>query len=254
MPTNPWTNEVPTNTDKISSAALRIRTFKLDVRERINESNPIGIIREWFTESAPDGWMECDGSSLLVASYTDLFAIIGYRYGGSGANFNIPDLRGLLVRCWRHGKSGVDLDADAAVSCTGNIATTHVTSITGLAGVPRIGASVTGTGIPADTYITSIVTYDADGIPTAFDVSQSCSSGSGITITIDNDILGSTQHDENKNHSHGVNNEYDTLLDPGFPYIIFNHANLFNTGSSGGAESRPKNKAVMYIIRTDTII
>jgi microcystin-dependent protein len=35
----------------------------------------------------------CNGQSLSKALYPELFAIIGYNYGGSGANFNLPDLR-----------------------------------------------------------------------------------------------------------------------------------------------------------------
>jgi microcystin-dependent protein len=40
------------------------------------------------------GWMKCDGSALPVAQYGALHNVIGYTYGGSGANFNLPDCRG----------------------------------------------------------------------------------------------------------------------------------------------------------------
>ena len=39
------------------------------------------------------GFIECNGQSLSKNSYPDLFAVIGYTYGGSGANFNLPDYR-----------------------------------------------------------------------------------------------------------------------------------------------------------------
>jgi microcystin-dependent protein len=38
-------------------------------------------------------WLYCDGSQRTTAAYPDLFALIGYTYGGSGANFALPDLR-----------------------------------------------------------------------------------------------------------------------------------------------------------------
>ena len=44
-------------------------------------------------DSRYPGFIECDGRSLAKASYGDLFAVIGYTYGGSGANFNVPDYR-----------------------------------------------------------------------------------------------------------------------------------------------------------------
>lgn len=37
-------------------------------------------------------WMLLNGASLATATYPLLFALFGYTYGGSGANFNIPDL------------------------------------------------------------------------------------------------------------------------------------------------------------------
>ena len=41
--------------------------------------------------------MLCDGSSQSTATYPALFAAIGYTYGGSGATFNLPDLRGRVI-------------------------------------------------------------------------------------------------------------------------------------------------------------
>jgi microcystin-dependent protein len=41
-----------------------------------------------------NGWIVCDGGIYLVAAYTELFALIGYSFGGAGPNFNVPDLRG----------------------------------------------------------------------------------------------------------------------------------------------------------------
>jgi microcystin-dependent protein len=40
------------------------------------------------------GWLLCDGSSISTTTYSGLFALIGYNYGGSGATFNLPDMRG----------------------------------------------------------------------------------------------------------------------------------------------------------------
>jgi len=48
--------------------------------------------------SAPSGYLYCDGASYPTASYPALFAAIGYTYGGAGANFNVPDTRGIFLR------------------------------------------------------------------------------------------------------------------------------------------------------------
>ena len=44
------------------------------------------------------GWTYCDGRSLSCAEYPELFAVLGYVYGGTGSNFNIPDYRGYFLR------------------------------------------------------------------------------------------------------------------------------------------------------------
>lgn len=44
------------------------------------------------------GWMHCDGRSLSSADYPELFAVLGCVYGGTGAQFNIPDYRGYFLR------------------------------------------------------------------------------------------------------------------------------------------------------------
>jgi len=55
---------------------------------------PIGAGMVWYTNTAPAGWLICDGSSVNRADYPKLFAIIGTTYGSaSGTTFNLPDLR-----------------------------------------------------------------------------------------------------------------------------------------------------------------
>jgi microcystin-dependent protein len=55
---------------------------------------PAGIILPYGGATAPSGYLLCDGSSYATATYPALFGAIGYSYGGSGANFNVPDSRG----------------------------------------------------------------------------------------------------------------------------------------------------------------
>jgi len=43
------------------------------------------------------GWMLCDGRMLETAQYPELFASLGYVYGGEGGSFAIPDYRGVAT-------------------------------------------------------------------------------------------------------------------------------------------------------------
>jgi microcystin-dependent protein len=56
-----------------------------------------GIVVPWGSAAIPSGFLLCDGTSYATASYAALFAVIAYTYGGSGANFNVPDLRDRTV-------------------------------------------------------------------------------------------------------------------------------------------------------------
>jgi hypothetical protein len=54
----------------------------------------IGTITGWSGDigSLPSGWALCDGKSLQVSDYPELFAVIGYQYGGSDESFLTPKL------------------------------------------------------------------------------------------------------------------------------------------------------------------
>lgn len=58
---------------------------------------PSGVVFPYSGSTAPTGFLLCYGQSVSTTTYAALFAIIGYTYGGSGANFTIPDLRGRSV-------------------------------------------------------------------------------------------------------------------------------------------------------------
>lgn len=81
------------------SALVDIRYQEVEQVRPINnppDSSPLSVGDLKFTArtNLEAGWLECNGASLSTALYPALFAAIGYAYGGSGANFNIPDLRG----------------------------------------------------------------------------------------------------------------------------------------------------------------
>ncbi len=57
----------------------------------------IGEIKIIAMATAPTGWLICNGQSLSKTTYAELFAAIGYTYGGSGNEFMLPDLCGRVV-------------------------------------------------------------------------------------------------------------------------------------------------------------
>ena len=64
----------------------------------------VGMVMPFGCTSPPTGWLECNGASLSTSSYSNLYNQIGYTWGGSGGNFNIPDLRGEFLRNFDEGR------------------------------------------------------------------------------------------------------------------------------------------------------
>jgi microcystin-dependent protein len=56
---------------------------------------PVGSVIDFAGNSAPTGWLVCDGSAVSRTTYSDLFSAIGTLWGsGDGINtFNLPNLR-----------------------------------------------------------------------------------------------------------------------------------------------------------------
>lgn len=55
----------------------------------------VGEIRIFAGNFAPNGWMFCEGQSLPISEYEELFNLLGTTYGGDGVEtFALPDLRG----------------------------------------------------------------------------------------------------------------------------------------------------------------
>ena len=86
-------------------------------------ASTVGTISAYGGNTAPTGWLLCDGTAVSQTTYADLFAVIGCNFGCSGGNFNLPDLRGRFLR-GRDGGSGRDPDSGArtAMSTGGNTA------------------------------------------------------------------------------------------------------------------------------------
>ena len=61
---------------------------------------PPGSIFTFATNTAPNGYLICNGSNLQISSYQKLYDAIGFIYNNAPppGTFNIPDLRGYFVR------------------------------------------------------------------------------------------------------------------------------------------------------------
>lgn len=54
----------------------------------------VGTIYPYAGDTPPETFMFCDGKELDVDEYTELFGVIGYKFGGSEGKFHLPNLKG----------------------------------------------------------------------------------------------------------------------------------------------------------------
>ena len=81
---------------------------------------PAGAIQHFAMQTAPSGWLICDGRAVLQSDYPKLYAAISNIYGtptgDNAANeFLLPDFRGRFIRGWDdmgQGSAGNDLTAN----------------------------------------------------------------------------------------------------------------------------------------------
>lgn len=81
-------------TGPLSLPEAPTQTLQAATKGYVDAFFPVGIMFLYPGDVAPAGdWMLCQGQAMSTSSFPALFAVLGYRYGGSGASFNLPDLR-----------------------------------------------------------------------------------------------------------------------------------------------------------------
>jgi len=92
---------------------------------------PCGVVLPFAGLTAPEGWLFCDGSEVLVSAYPELFDIIAYQFGdittleGLGT-FKLPDMRGRMPLARDNMNNGITvpskLDPTDLISTSGGAA------------------------------------------------------------------------------------------------------------------------------------
>ena len=116
-------------------------------------SVPIGSFTAFLGTNVPENWKEANGESLSKATYPELYAQIGDRYGSDDSlSFNLPDLRGEFIRGWDNGR-GVDsgrqlgsYQADALQNVTGTFGPVRESEFSATGAFSDSGSNVGGAG------------------------------------------------------------------------------------------------------------
>ena len=129
----------PVSGSKLSAVMVMLSKWRNFISRALT---PTGAILSYAGNSAPVGFLLCDGRAVSRTTYAALFAVIGTTFGsGDGSStFNLPDMRGRVA-------VGVDSDANLGVkSGAKNHALTNA-ELPVLSGSIVMHSSNTGTNI-----------------------------------------------------------------------------------------------------------
>jgi microcystin-dependent protein len=209
-----------------------------------HERNQPAQVVAFARNTPPTGWLPCNGGAVSRTTYASLFASIGTTFGvGDGSTtFNLPDLRGEFVRGWDNGRGVDNNSVSLSASITNGSANVTVADTTGIA----VGMLVTGTGIPALTTVLSITSS------TVFVLSNNATVTNGAAaLTLTLRVFGSYQADAFKSHFH-IMKKYNRSVGAGAGFFAMDDSGTDgseNTELTGGAETRPRNIALLYCIK-----
>ena len=82
--------------DLVAGSAYTV-VFNGDFVLKQSGITPAGVIAAFAGATAPNGWLMCNGASLLRTTYPSLFAAIGATFGAAdGTHFSLPNLEGVF--------------------------------------------------------------------------------------------------------------------------------------------------------------
>jgi len=267
-----------------------------DIKSVSGNFIPPGVIMPFAAAVSPVGWLICDGAAISRTTYANLFSAIRTTWGigDDSASFVLPDFRGKFIR-GRSAASTNDPDKLARTAQTASTftrascVTTNLQAYVTLASTTGIsvGMSITGSNIPANTFIGSIDSATQFSMVQQDGSTAQNATGSGtVTLTFSQSALGnfvgSVQGHQVTSHGHGIRIDsqfsgqtrnsigfgdasgngqgpiYSTMhvlaregIDGGTATQSNPHpaATAWNADAAGGNETRSINANVNYIIK-----
>jgi microcystin-dependent protein len=207
---------------------------------------PVGTIYTYAGSTAPTGYSFCDGSSQsTTGSFAALFGVIGYTYGGSGASFNLPDLR----RRVPIGKGASDTlgtnDSVAYASRSANLSRTIPAHYHGL-GTGATLATTTSGGHGHSTHSSAVVdishTHAASSVTGSVGGADGTHSHTETRIRVNDDGVGATYLAFGENGIRGTGTIASTGSDHGHGFSLSAAGQTLSatsknvTGTVGGSD------------------
>lgn len=183
---------------------------------------PSGIMAFHGANSAPAGWLKCNGAAVSRSTYASLYAAIGTTWGnGNGSTtFNLPDFRGLFPRAWADDGGTYDVGrAFASIQSHQLLSHNHG----GVSGGQSQNHEHTGWTDTQGQHQHSINNSPDNG-PHQPRTGSSNVGGTGWTNAAGNHSHNVSTGGANRDHTHSI-------------------------PAQGGAEARPHNRCALFIIK-----
>lgn len=237
------------------------------------EMAPAGLVGHFARSSAPTGWLKANGAEISRAAYAELFAAIGTTFGaGNGfTTFNLPDMRGEFIRGWddsrgvdggralgsrqsgeiqqhSHGASSVSAGAHSHSGTAQSGGTHNHSATTGAAGAHTHAAATREAGSHSHTQ--RLAVNNSSGS----DGNYATDGYGGTKTSAANDSAGSHSHSvevqSGGSHAHSVSvgdgGSHTHTLSIGSSGT---HSHSITVANTGGAETRPRNVALLACIK-----
>ncbi|MGJ8514672.1 hypothetical protein R84981_001131 [Carnimonas sp. R-84981] len=188
----------------------------------IGNELPVGSPQPWPTDTAPAGWLLCDGRAFDKGKCPQLAKVY--------TNGRTPDLRGYFIRA-KDGGRGIDVDKNRAVLSTQDQdmrSHRHDKGTLSTARAGKHGHNVNIYGAGGHSHNVAYSSWSAPGDSNGRQLMNAGGSSENKATSWVDDHVHNATIDESGDHYHDVTGD---------------------TGYAGGAETRPKNIAFNYIVR-----
>ena len=201
------------------------------------------------SSSTPSGYLYCGGAAVSRTTYADLFALLGTTHGaGDGSTtFNLPDYRGRFLRGL---DDGIGLDTGRAIGSyqtSDNKSHSHAVTVN--------SDSHSHTASSANDTHNHSITVNNDSHSHDFRAQPNTNAGTSGGTYMGNTRLGSgggnvsyTGSVRPDTHNHTASSANDTH-NHSITVNSDSHSHTASSATDGGAESRPENASVTYIIK-----
>jgi len=204
-------------------------------------SVPIGTVINVATTAVPTNYLKCNGASLLRAgAYNPLFLVIGTTFGAAdGTHFSLPDLRGEFIRGWDDAR-GADAGRGFGTPQGGMYENHGHTASSGINSVGHThtfadSSSATGNASANHAHTLDGILYNP---------------GAGSSFGFDNVQAGPANVNP-ATSSTGAAHTHTVAVSGTTGGISANHTHTISVAASttGGTENRPRNVALMQVIK-----